>query len=104
MHNRRYTVPPLDPLLAFEAAARNLSFTKAAAELNLTQSAVSRQIQQLELHLGVKLFERRTRTLLLTENGQLFYRCTTRRGASRALPPRPTRSSWPRRRALRRYG
>jgi LysR family glycine cleavage system transcriptional activator len=74
MHNRRYTVPPLDPLLAFEAAARNLSFTKAAAELNLTQSAVSRQIQQLELHLGVKLFERRTRTLLLTENGQLFYR------------------------------
>ncbi|HSC15580.1 MAG TPA: transcriptional regulator GcvA [Gammaproteobacteria bacterium] len=74
MRNQRYDVPPLDPLLAFEAAARNLSFTKAATELFLTQSAVSRQIQQLEEHLGVKLFERRARTLLLTENGQLFYR------------------------------
>jgi DNA-binding transcriptional LysR family regulator len=74
MHNRRYAVPPLDPLLAFEAAARNLSFTRAAAELNLTQSAVSRQIQQLEQHLKIKLFERRARALLLTENGQLFYR------------------------------
>ena len=74
MHNRRYDVPPLDPLLAFEAAARNLSFTKAAAELNLTQSAVSRQIQQLEERLGVKLFERRTRSLRLTENGELLVR------------------------------
>jgi len=74
MRNQRYDVPPLDPLLAFEAAARNLSFTKAAAELHLTQSAVSRQIQQLEDHLKVKLFERRARTLWLTESGQLFYR------------------------------
>ena len=74
MRNQRYDVPPLDPLLAFEAAARNLSFTKAAAELFLTQSAVSRQIQQLEEHLGVKLFERRARALLLTESGQLLYR------------------------------
>lgn len=74
MRNQRYHVPPLDPLLAFEAAARNLSFTKAAAELFLTQSAVSRQIQQLEDDLGVKLFQRRARALLLTENGQLFYR------------------------------
>lgn len=76
MRNQRYDVPPLDPLLAFEAAARNLSFTKAAAELFLTQSAVSRQIQQLEDHLKVKLFERRARTLLLTESGQLLYRAT----------------------------
>ena len=74
MRNQRYDVPPLDPLLAFEAAARNLSFTKAAAELNLTQSAVSRQIQQLEEHLKVKLFQRRARALLLTEHGQHFYR------------------------------
>jgi DNA-binding transcriptional LysR family regulator len=74
MRNQRYDVPPLDPLLAFEAAARNLSFTKAGAELHLTQSAVSRQIQQLEEHLKIKLFERRARALLLTENGQLFYR------------------------------
>jgi LysR family glycine cleavage system transcriptional activator len=76
MRNQRYDVPPLDPLLAFEAAARNLSFTKAAAELFLTQSAVSRQIQQLEQHLKVKLFERRARTLLLTESGQMLYRAT----------------------------
>ena len=76
MRNQRYDVPPLDPLLAFEAAARNLSFTKAAAELFLTQSAVSRQIQQLEEHLKVKLFERRARALLLTEAGQVFYRAT----------------------------
>jgi len=74
MHSQRYDVPPLSPLLAFEAAARNLSFTKAGAELHLTQSAVSRQIQQLEKQLGVKLFERRTRALLLTESGQLLYR------------------------------
>ncbi len=76
MRNQRYDVPPLDPLLAFEAAARNLSFTKAAAELFLTQSAVSRQIQQLEEHLKVKLFERRARRLLLTESGQILYRAT----------------------------
>ena len=76
MRNRRYDVPPLDPLLAFEAAARNLSFTKAGEELFLTQSAVSRQIQALEDHLGVRLFERRPRALLLTESGQSLYRTT----------------------------
>ncbi len=76
MRNQRFDVPPLDPLLAFEAAARNLSFTRAAAELFLTQSAVSRQIQQLEEHLKVQLFERRARKLLLTESGQMFYRAT----------------------------
>jgi LysR family glycine cleavage system transcriptional activator len=74
MRSRRYDLPPLDPLLAFEAAARNLSFTKAGAELFLTQSAVSRQIQALEESLGVKLFERRPRALLLTEAGQALYR------------------------------
>jgi DNA-binding transcriptional LysR family regulator len=74
MHSKLYDIPPLDPLLAFEAAARNLSFTKAGEELFLTQSAVSRQIQTLEEHLGVKLFERRPRALLLTEAGQSLYR------------------------------
>jgi LysR family transcriptional regulator, glycine cleavage system transcriptional activator len=74
MHSKLYDVPPLDPLLAFEAAARNLSFTRAGEELFITQSAVSRQVQQLEAHLGVKLFERRTRALLLTQPGQIFYR------------------------------
>jgi len=68
--NRRFDVPPLDLLLAFEASARHLSFTRAGAELFLTQSAVSRQIQALEESLGVQLFERRTRALALTERGR----------------------------------
>lgn len=72
MYGPRYLLPPLDLLHSFEAAARNLSFTKAAAELALTQSAVSRQIQQLEERLGMPLFERRTRALLLTREGQLL--------------------------------
>ncbi len=64
----------LDLLRGFESAARLLSFTAAAAELFLTQSAISRQVQQLEEQLGVKLFERRTRALVLTEAGELYYR------------------------------
>lgn len=67
-------LPSLDLLKAFEAAARLLSFTRAGAELFLSQSAVSRQIQQLEAQLGVPLFLRRTRALLLTEAGQRYYR------------------------------
>lgn len=66
-------LPPLDLLLGFEAAARHLSFTKAGEELFLTQSAVSRQIKDLEDQLGVALFERRHRALSLTEAGQQFY-------------------------------
>jgi LysR family transcriptional regulator, glycine cleavage system transcriptional activator len=64
----------LDLLRGFEAAARLLSFTSAASELFITQSAVSRQVQQLEEQLGVKLFERRTRALVLTEAGALYFR------------------------------
>lgn len=74
MNSRHWQLPPLELLLAFEAAARHLSFTKAGAELFLTQSAVSRQIQALEASLGGRLFERRTRALLLTENGQRLFR------------------------------
>jgi DNA-binding transcriptional LysR family regulator len=74
MVKRRYRLPPLELLPAFEAAARNLSFTKAGEELFLTQSAVSRQVQALEAALGVRLFERRTRALLLTPAGQSAYR------------------------------
>jgi LysR family glycine cleavage system transcriptional activator len=74
--NRHFDVPPLDLLLAFEAAARHLSFTRAGAELFLTQSAVSRQIQALEEALGVRLFERRTRALLLTERGRTLLATT----------------------------
>lgn len=73
MNSPRWQLPPLELLLAFEASARHLSFTKAAGELSLTQSAVSRQIQALEESLGAKLFERRTRALLLTEAGQRFF-------------------------------
>ena len=74
MHKRRFNLPPLDLIQGFEAAARNLSFTKAADELLITQSAVSRQIRALEEHLGVALFERRPRTLMLTEHGRTLQR------------------------------
>jgi LysR family transcriptional regulator, glycine cleavage system transcriptional activator len=63
----------MDLLVGFEAAARHLSFTKAGEELFLTQSAVSRQIKELESELGVALFQRRHRALLLTEAGKEFY-------------------------------
>jgi LysR family transcriptional regulator, glycine cleavage system transcriptional activator len=74
---RKRDLPALDLLRAFEAAARHLSFTRAGAELHLSQSAVSRQIQQLEAQLGVPLFLRRTRALLLTEAGQRYFRAVT---------------------------
>jgi DNA-binding transcriptional LysR family regulator len=67
-------LPGLDLLKGFEAAARQLSFTKAGGELFLTQSAISRQVQALEEQLGVKLFQRRTRSLLLTDEGQRYYK------------------------------
>src|SRR6187549_1930794 len=67
-------LPPLDLLRGFESAARHLSFTRAAAELFLTQSAVSRQIQALEAYLGLPLFERRHKALVLTDAGQSYYR------------------------------
>lgn len=66
-------LPPLNALKAFEASARLLSFTKAAAELFVTQAAVSHQIKALENHLGLKLFMRKSRALLLTEEGQSYY-------------------------------
>src|SRR5207249_5747985 len=72
MRNRN-VIPSLDLLQGFEAAARHLSFTKAGEELFLTQSAVSRQIKELEDQLGVALFHRRHRALVLTEAGQQFY-------------------------------
>src|SRR5215468_10638031 len=67
MPNRRYRLPQLGFIQGFEAAARNLSFTKAAEELLITQSAVSRQVKALEDHLGVALFERRQRALALLQ-------------------------------------
>lgn len=64
-------LPPLNSLRAFEAAARHLSFTKAARELHVTPAAVSQQIRQLEDYYGLPLFRRTTRSLILTEAAQL---------------------------------
>ncbi len=74
---RRSELPRLELLHSFEAAARTLSFTHAAAELFLTQSAVSRQIQQIEAGLGVALFERRHRALALTDAGKVMQRAVS---------------------------
>lgn len=62
-------LPPLNSLVAFEAAARHLSFTLAAQELNVTQGAISRQIRSLEDYLGKPLFTRATRKVNLTMAG-----------------------------------
>ena len=63
-------LPSLNGLKAFEAAARHLSFTRAAAELNVTQAAISHQVKALEERLGLALFRRLNRALLLTDEGQ----------------------------------
>ena len=65
-------LPPLNAVRAFVAAARHQSFTHAALELHVTHSAISRQIKALEAHLGVDLFERKTRQVLLTAAGHQF--------------------------------
>lgn len=66
MPSLKQKLPPLSALVTFEAAARHLSFTAAAAELHVTQTAVSRQIKLLEDHLGIPLFQRGHRCLSLT--------------------------------------
>lgn len=66
-------MPPLSALRAFEAAARHLSFTQAARELHVTAGALSHQIRGLEDLLGVKLFERRVRSVALTVAGKHLY-------------------------------
>ncbi len=67
-----YTIPPFKSLRAFESAGRNLSFTLAAEDLNVTPGAISQQIRQLEDFLEVKLFKRMNRAIVLTDAGQLF--------------------------------
>lgn len=67
-------LPPLYALRAFEVAARSCSFTRAADELALTQSAISRHIRSLESHLGCRLFERHGPRLRLTDVGQRLAR------------------------------
>lgn len=63
-------LPSLNALRAFEAAARHLSFTRAADELAVTQAAISHQIKSLEEQIGMPLFQRRNRNLILTNAGQ----------------------------------
>ena len=67
-------LPPLNALRAFEAAARLLSFSKAADELHITHGAVSRAIRQLESDLGIHLFLRTTRSVKLTPTGASYAR------------------------------
>jgi LysR family glycine cleavage system transcriptional activator len=69
---RRGFLPNVANLLAFEATARHASVSRAAEELNLTQGAVSRQIQQLEASLGVSLFRRTRQRIVLTDVGRMY--------------------------------
>lgn len=73
MENDRLSVP-LASVRAFEAAARLGSFTAAARELGLTQSAISRHVRTLEDSFAIKLFDRRARAVVLTEAGEAYFR------------------------------
>ena len=70
-------LPPLNAVRTFEAAARHVSFTRAAVELHVTHGAVSRQVALLEQWFGVKLFRRAPSQITLTEAGQRYYREVT---------------------------
>lgn len=72
MRKLKKALPPLDPLIAFEAAARQLSFTRAAEELDLSQAAVSQQIRNLEQSLGTALFVRSHRAVRLSSAGRAY--------------------------------
>ncbi|MCF8179154.1 MAG: transcriptional regulator GcvA [Sulfuritalea sp.] len=73
---RKDSLPPLEALRAFDAAARHLSFTRAAEELFVTQSAVSKQVIALESALATRLFVRKTRALALTPAGERLLRAS----------------------------
>src|SRR2546421_8853285 len=68
----RRPLPPMNSLKSFDAAARLLSFSKAADELHLTHGAVSRAVRQLEDYLGIELFKRATRSVSLTPAGAAY--------------------------------
>ena len=72
MTRSRKKLPSLGALTTFNTAAKHLSFTRSAAELNITQAAVSRQVRFLEESLGVSLFRRKHRSIELTREGQLL--------------------------------
>jgi LysR family glycine cleavage system transcriptional activator len=67
-----HRLPPLNGLRSFEAAARHLSFTRAADELSVTPGAVSQQVKSLEQALGITLFRRLPRSLVLTDEGEAY--------------------------------
>ena len=69
---RRGFLPNIGNLLAFDATARHGSVSRAAEELSLTQSAISRQIRQLEESLGVSLFRRSRQRVMLTDVGRMY--------------------------------
>ena len=75
-NNMRRSLPPLKALHVFEVAARLQSFTKAAEVLNVTHGAVSKQIKLLEISLGIPVFERRPRHLVLTPHGRQLMKST----------------------------
>jgi DNA-binding transcriptional LysR family regulator len=77
MSSLRRLVPSANALFVFETAARYLNFTRAAEELNVTQSAVSRMISRLEAHLEAKLFLRNAGGIELTEDGRVLYHAVT---------------------------
>lgn len=68
----RDLLPSIGALVAFESAARHLSFSRAAAELHLTQGAISRQVRELETRLGLSLFERINQRVFLTDAGEAY--------------------------------
>lgn len=72
MQLKRQLLPPMNHLLAFEAAARHASISRAAEERHLTQSALSRQIASLEASLGITLFHRVRQRIVLTDAGRLY--------------------------------
>ena len=80
-------LPSLNGLRAFEAAARHLSFTNAANELNVTQTAISHQIRRLEEELGLRLFVRQNRALTLTPRPSLICRVSAPRSTICGLLP-----------------
>ena len=72
MQTLKQKLPPLEPIIAFESAARHMSFTLAAKELMLSQAAVSQQIRNLEQALGFDLFVRSHRSIQLTPEGMVY--------------------------------
>lgn len=77
MQKLKQTLPNMNAVLAFEAAGRHVNFTKAADELNVSRVAVSQHVRTLEAQLGVRLFERGGRRLVLTDAGREYHKAVT---------------------------